>query len=278
MESFLSLLLKCMSMQLRMMKLLLRPLKTLILMALVCVLLIGSISFIKIVVPASISLNQEEAITITGYLTIFGWSVVLLLVLNAIVFWKPILEIFGMYKILEIAGILEDKSKKISPRYRKDGSLCSVTVLNETGGVCIHFDKQEHTERLFHFKGCGLMSSNGQPEGDVVLFSESKAHIKEQVIPDPSLKEYGDNLAVDQFARTMKSKMALARAKGRHGWDNPLMLTNQDLSEMFHKQVKKGDPVDIANFAMMLFHRGSVVLPSLKNSSDSTSYTTEKEH
>ena len=73
------------------------------------------------------------------------------------------------------------------------------------------------------------------------------------------LKSYGknerhpDDMAVDTFAKAMKAKMKASREKGRHGWEygNIRYLAAQLI---YH--VKKGDPVDVANFCMMLHNRG----------------------
>lgn len=65
-----------------------------------------------------------------------------------------------------------------------------------------------------------------------------------------------DDDAIDQFALGMKMKMAVARAKGRGGWHSKQQCTAEDLSRMLHEHVRKGDPVDVANFCMMLSMRG----------------------
>lgn len=66
-----------------------------------------------------------------------------------------------------------------------------------------------------------------------------------------------DDLAVDRFALKMKEKLGRARSKGRSGWDDPEQCTTAYLSELLHSHVTKGDPVDVANFCMMLHQRGS---------------------
>ena len=65
---------------------------------------------------------------------------------------------------------------------------------------------------------------------------------------------YFDDRAVDEFARLMKQKMAASRAKGRGGWDDPDVCSVGSLSSMLLEHVAKGDPVDVANFCMMLRH------------------------
>lgn len=68
-----------------------------------------------------------------------------------------------------------------------------------------------------------------------------------------------DDLAVDRFAAAMKAKMAASRAKGRNGWDNPDLCPAERLQGMLLDHLAKGDPVDIGNFAMMLWNRGEPV-------------------
>lgn len=58
-----------------------------------------------------------------------------------------------------------------------------------------------------------------------------------------------DDLAVDRFAEAMKDKLAKKRAEGRGGWED---CPGEMLSKMLVDHVEKGDPVDVANFCMML--------------------------
>lgn len=73
-----------------------------------------------------------------------------------------------------------------------------------------------------------------------------------------------DNLAVDRFAESMKFKLADARSKGRRGWSNKNVCTQQNLSDMLRIHLEKGDPVDVANFCMFLEQRGERILPTLR--------------
>lgn len=71
--------------------------------------------------------------------------------------------------------------------------------------------------------------------------------------------QHPDNLAVDQFAAAMKTKLAEGRAKGRNSWDKP-WVKDEQLAELLVKNLPKGNPgnfEDIANFAMMLHQRGA---------------------
>jgi hypothetical protein len=68
-------------------------------------------------------------------------------------------------------------------------------------------------------------------------------------------KQDFDDAAVDCFAEAMKEKMANQRAKGYTGWDNSEQCPTERLQTMLSIHVAKGDPVDVGNLAMMLWHR-----------------------
>jgi len=65
-----------------------------------------------------------------------------------------------------------------------------------------------------------------------------------------------DDLAVDRTAAKMREKLAKQRAKGYRGWDDPILCTVPFLVDGLLSHVAKGDPIDVANFAMFLSERG----------------------
>lgn len=69
-------------------------------------------------------------------------------------------------------------------------------------------------------------------------------------------QRHPDDVAVDRFAQAMKDKMAKQRAKGYGGWDDLASCPTSRLQQMLVDHIPKGDPVDVANFAMMLWSRG----------------------
>lgn len=71
-----------------------------------------------------------------------------------------------------------------------------------------------------------------------------------------------DALAVDRFAAAMKAKLAAKRADGRGGWDDKEDCSQLFLSQLLREHVEKGDPIDVANFCMMLHQRGERINPS----------------
>lgn len=76
-----------------------------------------------------------------------------------------------------------------------------------------------------------------------------------------------DDDAVDAFAAALKAKLAAARAKGRSGWNGDEPGMQQRLSDMLRAHVDKGDPRDVANFAMFLHQRGEAILPPQQENS-----------
>ena len=66
----------------------------------------------------------------------------------------------------------------------------------------------------------------------------------------------GDDIAVDLFAAKMKEKLAKSRDKGRGGWEDcPIEYLIASLKD----HISKGDPVDVANFSMMISLRGESI-------------------
>lgn len=66
--------------------------------------------------------------------------------------------------------------------------------------------------------------------------------------------EHPDDLAVDRFATAMKARMAQKRAEGRSGWERPDECSIESLKGALGR-TPYGRPVDIGNYAMMLWNR-----------------------
>ena len=79
---------------------------------------------------------------------------------------------------------------------------------------------------------------------------------------------HSDDFAVDHFADAMKAKLAQKRAEGRGGWDRKDECTEHDLNVMLYEHLLKGDPVDVANFCMMLHQRGERIVGSWESEPD----------
>lgn len=79
------------------------------------------------------------------------------------------------------------------------------------------------------------------------------------ITPDPERVEQEIirlNEAVDEFARAMKAKLAEKAQEGWTGWDQPessLKIWNAMLAQGAAIPLARGQEVDIANLAMMLW-------------------------
>lgn len=97
----------------------------------------------------------------------------------------------------------------------------------------------------------------------VVLSSGDEATISQRLIdsfasPSP-FEQHPDDVAVDRFAASMKAKLAKKREDGAGGWDDPEVCHIDYLAHLLREQIHSRaalDPVDIGNFAMMIFNRG----------------------
>ncbi|WP_380778103.1 Lar family restriction alleviation protein [Sphingomonas sp. R86520] len=72
-----------------------------------------------------------------------------------------------------------------------------------------------------------------------------------------AIDAWTDDAAIDAFADKMRTKMAASRAKGREGWNDPERCSPDTLARLMYAHAEKGDPVDVANFCMMLDHYGA---------------------
>ena len=80
----------------------------------------------------------------------------------------------------------------------------------------------------------------------------------------PEVEQHPDDIAIDAFANAMKAKMKASRDKGRKGWDDKTQCPDGRLQQMLIEHLAKGDPVDVGNFAMMLFNRGEMTAPDVE--------------
>lgn len=79
---------------------------------------------------------------------------------------------------------------------------------------------------------------------------------RDRVHPAPHL----DDEAVNRLADFMKAKLAFKRLSGLNIWRDTTQCSAADLSAALLQHVFKGDPVDVANFCMMLHWRGEAIL------------------
>jgi len=85
--------------------------------------------------------------------------------------------------------------------------------------------------------------------GDLTMEESAQAWNTRARLEAPQVEQHNDDIAIDIFAEKMKRKMKESRLEGRWGWR---ACTQWKLSELLRQSVEKGDPVDVANFCMML--------------------------
>lgn len=66
---------------------------------------------------------------------------------------------------------------------------------------------------------------------------------------------YADSVGLIAFSHAMAAKLRAKSRQGRGGWHRPDECSIDDLRRMLVEHVEKGDPIDIANFAMMIWNR-----------------------
>lgn len=95
-----------------------------------------------------------------------------------------------------------------------------------------------------------------------VLSRKPKVGTRHNLGIPPIGTSHPDSIAVDRFSSEMKVKLAQKRAEGRGGWENKDECSGDFLSQLLREHVEKGDPIDVANFCMMLHQRGERISPS----------------
>lgn len=75
-------------------------------------------------------------------------------------------------------------------------------------------------------------------------------------IPKVEALTQQDHAGLAKAFNDMQAKMRITAQKGRNGWHDPVLCPAPRLRLMLRAAVKKGDAVDVLNFAMMLNARG----------------------
>jgi hypothetical protein len=136
----------------------------------------------------------------------------------------------------------------------------------------------------------GQIVYHGYPKGDGIFMDDERdefleagcAAILEQLMPpekrdkikaglDSAMQQamekgiitksqkFLDEEAVDNFAEKMKEKLSKKRKEGKFDWQT---ASEEHLNQLLSEHIKKGDPVDVANFAMMISENGFKVTES----------------
>ncbi|MHA6885690.1 hypothetical protein [Ralstonia pseudosolanacearum] len=94
--------------------------------------------------------------------------------------------------------------------------------------------------------------------GDLQTDEQNAAQDLEDAVHEVALygiEAHSDDLHVDATANAMKRRLAEKRAAGYHGWNDPRDCRIENLAILLHRSLRKGNALDVANFAMMLYRR-----------------------
>ncbi|CBJ37860.1 conserved protein of unknown function [Ralstonia solanacearum CMR15] len=94
--------------------------------------------------------------------------------------------------------------------------------------------------------------------GDLQTDEQNAAQDLEDAVHEVALygiEAHSDDLHVDATANAMKRRLAEKRAAGYHGWNDPHDCRIENLAILLHRSLRKGNALDVANFAMMLYRR-----------------------
>lgn len=108
--------------------------------------------------------------------------------------------------------------------------------------------------------------TNYEKEIDVreIVDEKMKTFKEAMKLREERLIKEGDEQIINSIAsRKLISAMMLKLDKkyseGRSGWNDKDKVSNKTLSQMLRDHVEKGDPVDVANFCMMIYFRGGKI-------------------
>lgn len=116
-------------------------------------------------------------------------------------------------------------------------------------------------------KGHGWLTASNWVQHECATCERDE--LRRRVVANEGRDAHSDDLAVDLFAHAMKQKLAQKREQGRGGWET---CPPEILSKMLIDHIAKGDPVDVANFCMMLHQTGNRIVeqPRPAQQSDGT--------
>lgn len=100
--------------------------------------------------------------------------------------------------------------------------------------------------------------SNEPEQPELIEATEDEKAERERRRQDAADRQL-DEQTVDWFAAQLKAKLAVSRSKGRRGWNDPAACTPASLAFDLLRHVDKGDPLDIATYAMFVLCRGGAV-------------------
>jgi hypothetical protein len=88
------------------------------------------------------------------------------------------------------------------------------------------------------------------------------AEVKRDVRNDIDKDKYMDEALCRTFGQIMEEKLKIKREEGRGGWWDAEECSIEYLKELLREHIDKGDMVDVANFAAMIYARECMEHPN----------------
>jgi len=129
--------------------------------------------------------------------------------------------------------------------------------------LLFHIDRDDAMQLALQLLDAASLKRYGESMEQFHVWMESDkwrdARLHRYLSGQPLDAAAADDEAIGRFAAALKVRLAEARAKGRSGWEDRKRFSSTALSDMLLAHVFKGDPCDVANFAMFLHQRGESI-------------------
>jgi hypothetical protein len=169
----------------------------------------------------------------------------------------------GFWFHVGVPNFDEDEDEQYNAWLKSQGLVTSYMMLegeNDTHPAYVsYFDNEDVNISAWEpvppaGDGWFTISIHDTEDGPVWVWARRETGIGADDLFDDEAAIFDDH-AVDLVAKAMKEKLALKRQQGFGGWHDISKCTGERLAELLLGAVAKGDPIDVANFAMMLFCR-----------------------
>lgn len=109
---------------------------------------------------------------------------------------------------------------------------------------------------------CGTVADKAAMEGKIANLLTLNNNLSERLeaandLLNTQIDKHPDDTAVRVFGGHMKAKLRECRGRGKGGWEDPSQCPTEYLAQLLVDELAKGaDPIDVANYCMMLYQRG----------------------
>ena len=172
------------------------------------------------------------------------------------------------FKKGDFVKVLRDTYRNI-PIYSAIGNVYEVTG-DTTGEYVQLYIGGGNGYRLFKKKNVELeIETESVVKSPMVTLENIVVQVLDDTEVDPAdlmtalevaINKQMDQRAIINMAKKCGKKLEIQRQKGYKSWYDKDLCTAGELSQALREAVKKGDPVDVANYCAMLLERGEQII------------------